>query len=109
MQVAEAKLIGKNTTVSFVWFILGLCMLASSACSSMPIMVPDMAMRSSKPPTLESARGPLTAQQSKQIISRLKKDGVETSIFDKHLTVISEVVGSPLVVGNKADLLIDGQ
>ena len=65
-------------------------------------------MRSTKPPTLENARGPLTPQQSKEILARIKKDGAETSIFDKHLAVISEVVGSPLVIGNKVDLLVDG-
>ena len=81
---------------------------ALSACSSIPIMVPDMAMQSSKPPTLENARGPLSAAQSKKILANIKKDGVETNIFDKHLALISEVVGSPLVIGNKVDLLIDG-
>ncbi len=109
MHIANIKLIARHSIgMPFIRFILGLSLLALSACSSMPIMVPDMAMRSSKPPTLENARGPLTAQQSKEILSRIKKDGVETSIFDKHLALISEVVGSPLVVGNKVDLLIDG-
>ncbi len=85
---------------------LGLLLL--SACSSIPIMVPDMAMQSNRPPALESAHGPLSAAQSKKILAKIKKDGVETNIFDKHLALISEVAGSPLVVGNKVDLLIDG-
>lgn len=88
--------------------ILVTSFVVTSACSSIPIMVPDMAMKSSRPPTLENARGPLTAQQSKKILSRIKKDGEETSIFDKHLALITEVTGSPLLVGNKVDLLIDG-
>lgn len=83
-------------------------LMALSACSSIPIMVPDMAMQSATPPTLEGARGPLSAEQSKKILAKIKRDGVETNIFDKHLAMISEVVGSPLVVGNKVDLLIDG-
>ncbi|PPD17318.1 MAG: cardiolipin synthase B, partial [Methylotenera sp.] len=89
-------------------FFIGFSLMTLSACSSIPIMVPDMAMQSAKPPTLESARGPLSAQQSKKILAKIKKDGVETSIFDKHLALIGEVVGSPLIVGNKVDLLIDG-
>ena len=83
-------------------------LLAVSACSSMPILTPDMAMQSPKAITLENARGALSHQQSKKIIARIKKDGLETNIFDKHLALISEIVGSPLVVGNKVDLLVDG-
>lgn len=83
-------------------------LLALPACSSMPILVPDMAMQSPKAITLENAHGALSNQQSKKIITRIKKDGVETNIFDKHLALISEIVGSPLMVGNKVDLLIDG-
>lgn len=89
-------------------FFTVLSLMALSACSSIPIMVPDMAMQSAKPPTLENARGPLSAQQSQKILAKIKKDGVETNIFDKHLALISEVVGSPLIIGNKVDLLIDG-
>ncbi len=88
--------------------ITALSFVALIACSSIPIMVPDMAMQSSKPARLESANGPLTAAQSKKILSRIKKNGDETSIFDRHLALISEVAGSPLVIGNKVDLLIDG-
>lgn len=100
--------IENNKDLSFIQLIVGLCSLVLTACSSIPIMVPDMAMKSSKPPSLENARGPLTAQQSKNILARIKKDGVETSIFDRHLALISEVTDSPLVIGNKVDLLIDG-
>ncbi len=91
-----------------VKFISALSFAALSACSSIPIMVPDMAMQSPKPVSLENANGPLTTQQSKKILARIKKDGAETNIFDKHLALIAEVVGSPLMVGNKVDLLVDG-
>ena len=82
--------------------------LALSACSSMPILVPDMAMQSPKAITLENAQGALSNQQSKKIIARIKKDGLETNIFEKHLALISEIAGSPLMVGNKVNLLVDG-
>jgi len=36
------------------------------------------------------------------------KHSDETNIFDKHLALESEIVGSPLVTGNKVELLIDG-
>ncbi|MDD2932394.1 MAG: cardiolipin synthase [Methylotenera sp.] len=77
-------------------------------CTSIPTMVPDMAMASSHPVQLDGAHGPLTAQQSKAILARLKKNGDDTNIFDKHLALEAEIVGSPLVVGNKVELLVDG-
>lgn len=83
-------------------------LLLSAGCSGIPSMVPDMEMRPAKTLRLEGARGPLSATQSKAILARLKKNGSDTNIFDKHLALESEIVGSPLVIGNKVDLLIDG-
>ncbi len=74
----------------------------------MPILVPDMAMQSPKKISLENAHGAISNQQSKKIIAKIKKDGLETNIFDKHLALISTIIGSPLMVGNKVDLLVDG-
>ena len=93
---------------SFNLFMIVLISICLTACSSIPIMVPDMAPSSNKKITLENAKGPLSPQQSQKILARLKKNNVETNIFDKHLVLISQVVGSPLTVGNKVDLLVDG-
>ena len=71
-------------------------------------MVPDMVIQSSHPVQLEGAQGPLTAKQSKAILAKLKKNSEETNIFDKHLALETEIVGGPLVVGNKVELLVDG-
>jgi len=67
-----------------------------------------MARRPAQPVQLEGARGPLTSQQSKAILDRLKSRGEETSIFDRHLALEEAIVGSPLMVGNKVVLLQDG-
>jgi cardiolipin synthase len=85
-----------------------LCMSMLLGCTSIPTMVPDMAMEPSHPVQLDGANGPLTTQQSKAILARLKKNGDDTNIFDKHLALEAEIVGSPLVVGNKVELLVDG-
>lgn len=85
-----------------------ICLAFLAGCSSIPTMVPDMALQSSRPVQLDGAHGPLTAQQSKAILAKLKKDNAETNIFDKHLALEAEIVGSPLVVGNKVELLVDG-
>jgi cardiolipin synthase len=84
-----------------------LCATLMVGCSSIPLMVPDMAM-SSKKVKLEGAHGSLSNAQSKAILAKLKKDGDDTNIFDRHLALEAEIVGSPLIVGNKVDLLIDG-
>ena len=79
-----------------------------SGCGTLPTIVPDMARRTGQPVQLEGARGPLTSQQSKAILNRLKSGGDETSIFDRHLALEQAIVGSPLMVGNKVVLLQDG-
>lgn len=79
-----------------------------SGCGTIPTMVPDMATASDRPVQLDDAHGPLSVKQSKTILNRLKKDGDATNIFDKHLALEAEIAGSPLVVGNRVQLLIDG-
>ena len=86
---------------------IALCTTLVVGCSSIPLMVPDMA-QSSKKVKLEGAQGSLSNAQSKAILAKLKKDGEDTNIFDRHLALESEIVGSPLIIGNKVDLLIDG-
>jgi cardiolipin synthase len=79
-----------------------------AGCSTLPTIAPDTAPRSSKAVHLEGARGPLTTQQTRAVLDRLKARGEETSIFDRHLALEEEIVGSPLMVGNKVILLQDG-
>ena len=100
--------INKFENVRIVKLATALCMMLIAGCSSIPTMVPDMAMQSSHPVQLEGAHGPLTSIQSKKILARLKKNADDTNIFDKHLALETEIVGSPLVVGNKVELLVDG-
>lgn len=85
-----------------------LMIILLAGCSSIPMMVPDMAMQSSHKIKLEGAQGALSHKQSKAILEKLKKNGDDTNIFDKHLALEAEIVGSPLLIGNKVDLLVDG-
>ncbi len=90
--------------------------LALSACSAIPnfsgptipSMVPDMDIRQRHAVRLGGAHGPLSDAQSKSVLARLEMDGVETNIFNRHLALEAAIVGSPLVVGNRIDLLEDG-
>ena len=67
-----------------------------------------MEVRSGRQVQLEGARGPLTAGQTKAVLDKLKRGGEETSIFSRHLALEEAIVGSPLMVGNKVELLQDG-
>ena len=96
----------KNGPFEYITVIVTLCAL--SACGSIPKMVPDMAQQRPHAVQLENAKGPLSAKQSKAILAKLQKNGDDTNIFDKHLALESEIVDSPLVVGNKVDLLVNG-
>lgn len=97
------------------WAVL-LIALAVSACSAIPTfvvptlpsMVPDMNIRQRHAVRLGGAHGALSEAQSKAVLARLELDGVETNIFSRHLAVEAAIVGSPLVVGNRVDLLEDG-
>lgn len=80
-----------------------------SACSSLPTLVPDLALRrSGSPPQVEGARGPLSAAQSKAVLDRLQAGGKPSDIFERHLAVEEAVAGSPLTTGNDVRLLVDG-
>lgn len=80
----------------------------TAGCSALPTIVPDMARSPTQPVQLEGARGPLTASQSKAVISGLQNRGKETNIFDRHLALEEAITGSPLMTGNKVVLLQDG-
>ena len=84
------------------------CFIGLSACSSLPKIVPDLARRPGPPVQLEGARGPLSAAQSKAILSRLESRSANTGIFERHLALEEAIVGSPLTTGNEVLLLQDG-
>lgn len=81
-----------------------------AGCSSLPRIHPDMTLKTEKQIQLEGKQGPLSVAKSKEILEKIgKKSEGETNIFDKHLAVEESITGTPLVLGNKVDLLIDGE
>ncbi|MBW4048442.1 MAG: cardiolipin synthase [Proteobacteria bacterium] len=79
-----------------------------AGCASLPVIAPDLALRSHTPVPLEGERGPLSAAQSKAILDGLRSRGQGTDIFDRHLALEEAIVGSPLTTGNRVLLLQDG-
>lgn len=88
------------------WFVLSFLTLLT-ACSTLPVIVPDMAPSVSRP-QVEGAHGPLSTARSKEILARLKSGAEATSIFDRHLALEQAVSESPLLEGNRVRLLQDG-
>ena len=79
-----------------------------ASCSTLPSINPDLARQSSAKVRVEGARGVLSAAQSKEIIDRLRSKSPNTDIFERHLALEEEIVGSPLTTGNSVQLLQDG-
>lgn len=100
--------INKKTGLGLVKLVVAFYLAFMSGCSSLPRMVPDMEAHGG-PVQVEGARGPLSVKQSQAIIKRLKESaGHQTNIFDRHLALEETIVGSPLIVGNRVTLLVDG-
>jgi cardiolipin synthase A/B len=96
----------KSLTITRLFTIL--CIPVIGSCVEMPRLVPDMALQSPYSLQLKGKNGPLTTKKSKEILEKIKQNGVETNIFDRHLALMSEITDNPLVIGNEVELLIDG-
>ena len=59
-------------------------------------------------PQLAGARGPLSAEQSKAILDKLRAQAPDSDILQRHLAIEDGIAESPLVVGNRTRILRDG-
>ncbi len=100
-----------------LWLLTSmLCGLLLFGCSSLPTIVPGLALpgrdartsATTGPVVLSGTRGPLSATQSKAVLDALRSRSPETGIFERHLAVEEAIVGSPLTTGNAVRLLQDG-
>ncbi|MFW0754820.1 cardiolipin synthase [Pseudomonas sp. H11T01] len=77
-------------------------------CCTLTTIAPEMAYSNPTPVKIDGTHGPLSAERSKAILDRLKAGGVQTNIFDLHMAIEEAIVGSPLSLDNKVELLQDG-
>ena len=87
------------------FLLLGISLLVG--CISVPEGRPNLSYNSSTV-KFEGVYGSLPYKQSEVILEELRKNNPVTNIFDKHLAVEDKLAAHPLVIGNKAELLIDG-
>jgi cardiolipin synthase A/B len=96
---------------SLLMFI-GMFLIVSfpASCATMPRLgrVIEEEQPVKENPTIYGARGPLSPEQSKAILARLKRKAGDTDILTRHLALEEAVAGEPLVAGNKVTLLENG-
>lgn len=82
--------------------------VGAMGCASMPdtrFLTTRYAKQSAE---FKNALGPLSEKKSAAIIAKLKRSSGDLDILDRQITLEQEIVGSPLVLGNKVTLLQDG-
>jgi cardiolipin synthase len=88
-------------------------LIGTASCASVPkvhdlIDQPGGDQPGAQHPSITGAHGPLTPEQSKAVLARLKSETGDSDVLQRHLALESALAGSPLVVGNKVTLLQDG-
>ena len=85
-----------------------LTVLPLAACSSLPVIVPDMA-RVRTPVQVTAVNGRIMSpSQSQALLNKRGLTHAQSTHFERHLALEQEVSGSPLISGNAAVLLQDG-
>jgi cardiolipin synthase len=85
-----------------------LCVLALTACATLPDADALIERHAGQAARFENARGPLSRQKSADILAQLKRKSGDIDILEKQIALEQAIVGSPLIVGNKVTLLQDG-
>ena len=86
----------------------GLCLLAAAGCATLPDTDALIERHSAQEARFESARGPLSANQNAAVLAELKRKSGDLDILEKQIALEQAVNDSPLSVGNKVTLLLDG-
>ena len=83
---------------------------AVSACGSVPDYDQAVGTTSDGPPNgqIIGTRGPLTARQSKALLTRLSTEAGDAGILQRHMAIEQAVAESPLIAGNRTHVLRDG-
>jgi len=90
--------------------VMAACMVLTVAgCASLPDAAQEMDAAHTQVVAFEGARGPVSDSRSAAIIDKLEGTSGDSDILQKHLAVEQAInVDSPLVLGNKLTLLVDG-
>jgi cardiolipin synthase len=84
------------------------CCLSIAGCATLPNTDSLTERHATQAARFEGALGQLSEKRSAAIVADLKRKSGDLDILDKQLSLEQEIVGSPLVLGNKVTLLQDG-
>ena len=84
------------------------CLLAAAGCATLPDTDALIERHTAQAAKFENARGALSAHHSAAILAELKRRSGDIDILEKQIALEQTIVGSPLILGNKATLLQDG-
>jgi cardiolipin synthase A/B len=82
--------------------------LCLAGCATVPV-VDESAAHPSSEIRIEGARGPLSARQSRAILSRLSAQSPHAGTLERHLAIEQAIAETPLVAGNQVKILRDGE
>ena len=85
-----------------------LYLLLEAGCATLPDTAAQIERHQGQTARFENARGPLSVQKNALILAELKRKSGSIDILDKQLALEQSIVGSPLILGNKATLLQNG-
>lgn len=93
-------------TILFLFFLF----LPYGGCASLPEVNSNVknSVGQSNAPAMVGPRGPLSLEDSKAILEKLKQQNGDIDILQRHIAIEEAIVGSPLTLGNRVVLLNDG-
>lgn len=94
-----------SRALSLRFLPLSLLLLCALAACTVPSVDGVIDGRAPGPETVVGPRGPLSPTESRAVIARL---GAGSDVLQRHLAIEQEVAGTPLSVGNRTQLLVDG-
>lgn len=96
----------------FVWtaVLLTVCviLLSLGGCDSFPNSESITARNTDKIPEIVAGQKRLSSRQSQALIQKIEREAGPTDILERHVAVVEEITGEPLVEGNRVTLLRNG-
>ena len=89
-------------------FLAWLLPIAVAGCASVPNINRTVDAKGHGHPQFVGARGPLTAKQSRAILAKLKAEGGDTDVMQRHVALEGALDDTPISVGNKVTVLPSG-